>query len=31
MLAQSRFIKEIVPLSAADENRPFEQWKLYDE
>jgi DNA helicase-2/ATP-dependent DNA helicase PcrA len=31
MLAQSRFIKEIVPLSALDENRPFEQWKLYEE
>jgi hypothetical protein len=30
MLAQSRFIKEIVPLSAQDENRLFEQWKLYD-
>jgi DNA helicase-2/ATP-dependent DNA helicase PcrA len=31
MLAQSRFIKEIVPLSAQDENRPIEQWKLYEE
>jgi DNA helicase-2/ATP-dependent DNA helicase PcrA len=31
MLAQSRFIKEIVPLSAQDENRLFEQWKLYEE
>ncbi len=31
MLVQSRFIKEIVPLSAGDKNRPFEQWKLYDE
>ena len=30
MLAQSRFLKEIVPLSAQDENRPFEQWSLYD-
>jgi len=30
MLVQSRFIKEIIPLSSQDENRPFEQWSLYD-
>ncbi len=31
MLAQSRFIKEIIPLSAGEENRPFEQWRLYND
>jgi DNA helicase-2/ATP-dependent DNA helicase PcrA len=29
-LAPSRFIKEIAPLSEYDENRPFEQWMIYD-
>jgi DNA helicase-2/ATP-dependent DNA helicase PcrA len=31
MLAPSRFIKEIAPLSVEDENRPFEQWSLYND
>jgi DNA helicase-2/ATP-dependent DNA helicase PcrA len=31
MLAPSRFIKEIAPLSEYDEDRPFEQWAIYDE
>lgn len=30
-LAPSRFIREIAPLSIHDEDRPFEQWMLYDE
>ena len=30
-LAPSRFIKEISPLSDHDEDRPFEQWSIYDE
>ena len=30
-LAPSRFIREIAPLSEHDEQRPFEQWMLYDE
>ncbi len=30
-LAPSRFIREIAPLSEYDEDRPFEQWMLYDE
>jgi DNA helicase II / ATP-dependent DNA helicase PcrA len=30
-LAPSRFIREIAPLSEYDENRPFEQWAIYDE
>jgi DNA helicase-2/ATP-dependent DNA helicase PcrA len=30
-LSPSRFIREIAPLSEYDENRPFEQWMLYDE
>jgi DNA helicase-2/ATP-dependent DNA helicase PcrA len=29
-LAPSRFIREIAPLSEYDEDRPFEQWLLYD-
>jgi DNA helicase-2/ATP-dependent DNA helicase PcrA len=29
-LSPSRFIREIAPLSAEDEKRPFEQWTLYD-
>ncbi|MBN1474141.1 MAG: ATP-dependent helicase [Syntrophaceae bacterium] len=29
LLAPSRFISEIAPLSAEDEKRPFEQWTLY--
>jgi len=31
MLNPSRFIREISPLSALDEKRPFEQWSLYDD
>jgi DNA helicase-2/ATP-dependent DNA helicase PcrA len=30
-MAPSRFIREIAPLSEYDENRPFEQWVIYDE
>jgi DNA helicase-2/ATP-dependent DNA helicase PcrA len=30
-LAPSRFIREIAPLSEYDDDRPFEQWMLYDE
>jgi DNA helicase-2/ATP-dependent DNA helicase PcrA len=30
-LSPSRFISEIAPLSAQDEQRPFEQWSLFDE
>lgn len=30
-LSPSRFIREIAPLSAQDEMRPFEHWTLYDE
>ena len=30
-LAPSRFIREIAPLSEYDENRPFEQWVIYDD
>jgi DNA helicase II / ATP-dependent DNA helicase PcrA len=30
-LSPSRFIREIAPLSADDEMRPFEHWTLYDE
>jgi len=30
-LAPSRFIREIAPLSEYDDDRPFEQWLLYDE
>ncbi len=29
-LAPSRFIREIAPLSEYDEDRPFEQWVVYD-
>jgi DNA helicase-2/ATP-dependent DNA helicase PcrA len=30
-MAPSRFIREIAPLSVHDDDRPFEQWMLYDE
>lgn len=30
-LAPSRFIREIAPLSEYDDDRPFEQWIIYDE
>ncbi len=30
-LSPSRFISEIAPLSSRDEQRPFEQWSLFDE
>lgn len=30
-LAPSRFIREIAPLSKYDDDRPFEQWIIYDE
>ena len=30
-LVPSRFIREISPLSDSDEDRPFEQWSIYDE
>ncbi len=30
-LSPSRFISEIAPLSVQDEQRPFEQWTLFDE
>jgi len=30
-LAPSRFIREIAPLSAREEKKPFEHWVLYDE
>jgi DNA helicase II / ATP-dependent DNA helicase PcrA len=30
-LSPSRFIKEITPLTTAEEMRPFEHWTLYDE
>jgi len=30
-LSPSRFISEIAPLSAKDEQRPFEQWRIFDE
>jgi DNA helicase-2/ATP-dependent DNA helicase PcrA len=30
-LAPSRFIREIAPLSEYDDDRPFEQWVIYDE
>jgi DNA helicase II / ATP-dependent DNA helicase PcrA len=30
-LSPSRFIREIAPLSSKDEQRPFEQWTLFDE
>jgi DNA helicase II / ATP-dependent DNA helicase PcrA len=30
-MAPSRFIKEIAPLSEYDEDRPFEQWAVYDD
>ena len=30
-MAPSRFIKEIAPLSEYDEDRPFEQWAIYDD
>jgi DNA helicase II / ATP-dependent DNA helicase PcrA len=30
-LAPSRFIREISPLSGNDEERPFEQWSIYDD
>ena len=29
-LAPSRFLREISPYSIHDENRPFEQWSVYD-
>jgi DNA helicase-2/ATP-dependent DNA helicase PcrA len=29
-MAPSRFIREIAPLSEYDEDRPFEQWVVYD-
>ncbi len=29
-LAPSRFIRELTPLSSKDEQRPFEQWTLFD-
>ena len=30
-MAPSRFIREIAPLSEYDEDRPFEQWAIYDD
>jgi DNA helicase II / ATP-dependent DNA helicase PcrA len=30
-LSPSRFIREIAPLSSKDEQRPFEQWTLFDD
>ncbi len=30
-LSPSRFISEIAPLSSKDEQRPFEQWTLFDD
>jgi DNA helicase-2/ATP-dependent DNA helicase PcrA len=30
-LSPARFISEIAPLSAQDDQRPFEQWSLFDE
>jgi len=30
-LSPSRFISEIAPLSSRDEQRPFEQWTLFDD
>ncbi|PKN70637.1 MAG: ATP-dependent DNA helicase [Deltaproteobacteria bacterium HGW-Deltaproteobacteria-12] len=30
-LSPSRFIREVAPLSAQDDMRPFEHWTLYDE
>ena len=30
-MAPSRFIREIAPLSEYDEDRPFEQWSIYDD
>jgi DNA helicase II / ATP-dependent DNA helicase PcrA len=30
-LTPSRFIREIAPLSEYDDDRPFEQWMLYDD
>ncbi len=30
-LSPSRFISEIAPLSSEDEQRPFEQWTLFDD
>jgi DNA helicase-2/ATP-dependent DNA helicase PcrA len=30
-LCPSRFIQEIMPLAQSDEQRPFEQWTLFDE
>jgi len=30
-LSPSRFIQEIMPLAQSDEQRPFEQWTLFDE
>ncbi|NLA41083.1 MAG: ATP-dependent helicase [Smithella sp.] len=31
MLSSSRFVDEIAPLSPQDEQRPFEQWALFDD